>query len=222
VTLAIVVPAKSPRRAKHRLSSVLSEDERFDLAQAMARDVFRIVSAVSEYPSFVVSDDPSVLDEAKRFGIEPIEDRFQQGQSAAVQQGFSLAWDRGFTVGLTIPGDVPGVSAAELRDLATYRPEIEVLLVTDRDRIGTNGLRLVPPHAIALRFGEDSFNLHRDEAARTRKSFAVRDLAGLQNDLDRPEDIAAFLTLNRETETLTLLHQLKVADRLLAATQLQA
>lgn len=216
MSLAIVVPVKSPRRAKHRLEPVLSEDERFRLAAVMAHDVITTVSALDEYARFVVSDDPVVLEEARRFGLEPLLDEVRQGQSAAVQQGFSLAWDRGFTAALTIPGDVPGVTAAELRRLATYRPEIEVLLVTDREHIGTNGLRLVPPHAIALRFGEDSFTLHRAEAARANRSFDVLELAGLECDIDQPADVAAFLNLKRETQTLHLLQELKVGERVLA------
>ncbi len=222
MSLAIVVPVKSPQRAKHRLSSLLSEDERFQLANAMARDVFAAVAMLEEYPRFVVSDETRILEEARRHGLEPIEDTIRQGQSSAVQQGFDLAWERGYTAGLTIPGDVPGVSVDELRRFATHRPEIEVLLVTDRDRVGTNGLRVVPPDGITLRFGEDSFNLHRGEAERANKSFAVLQLPGLECDLDQPADVAAFLRLNRDTESLRLLQELKVADRILASAPRRA
>jgi 2-phospho-L-lactate guanylyltransferase len=218
VTLAIVVPIKSPVRAKHRLEPVLTEAERVRLATAMARDVLGVVAALADYGRFVISDDPEVLEAGRRLGLEPLPDRLSQGQSAAVQQGFTAAWERGFTAALAIPGDVPGVTTAELREVASYRPEIEVLLVPDRERIGTNGLRLVPPHAIALRFGEDSFNLHRAEAARANRSFAVLEIAGLEYDLDRPEDIAAFIKLGRETATLALLQELGVAERILATT----
>ena len=218
---AIVVPVKSPQRAKHRLQALLTESERVRLATTMAADVFRALAALDEYPRFVISDDSEVLEQARGFGLETLPDLIRQGQSAAVQQGFAVAWDRGFTAGLTIPGDVPAVTPAELRQLATYRPEIEVLLVSDRERIGTNGLRLIPPHAITLRFGEDSFNLHRAEAVRANRSFAVRDVPGLQIDLDQPEDIAAFMQLRRETATLELLEELKVSERVLVTTQTQ-
>ncbi|HEY9288851.1 MAG TPA: 2-phospho-L-lactate guanylyltransferase [Candidatus Dormibacteraeota bacterium] len=218
MTLAIVVPVKSPERAKHRLAPLLSESERFELASAMARDVFRALEPLTEYGRVVVSEDLAVLQEASRFGLEPLMDQVRQGQSAAVQQGFSLVWERGITVALTVPGDVPGVTTGELRDLATYRPEIEVLLATDRARIGTNGLRLVPPHAITLRFGEDSFRLHRDEASRAHRSFEEYAIDGLRYDLDRPDDVAAFLGLDRETETRSLLMKLKIGDRVPAGT----
>jgi 2-phospho-L-lactate guanylyltransferase len=146
--LAIVVPVKSPRRAKHRLEAVLNEAERERLALVMAREVFAAVAPLTSYGRFVVSDDPEILEEARRFGLEPQTDRVAQGQSAAVRQGFAAAWERGYTAALTIPGDVPAVTSEELTGMAEYRPEIEVLLAPDRERLGTNGLRLVPPHAI--------------------------------------------------------------------------
>jgi len=217
VKLAIVVPVKSPRRAKHRLEAVLTEPDRERLAATMARDVFHVVAGLWDYGRFVISDDPEVLEEGRRFGLDPLIDRVSQGQSAAVQQGFAAAWERGYTAALTIPGDVPGVTAIELEELCTYRPEIEVVLAPDRDRLGTNGLRLVPPHAITLRFGEDSYNLHRAEAVRAHRSFAVHVVAGLEHDLDRPEDIASFVQLGRDTATLRLLQEFKAAERLLAS-----
>jgi 2-phospho-L-lactate guanylyltransferase len=215
--LAIVVPIKSPRRAKNRLEAILSPDERALLAMTMARDVMGVISQLTEFGRFAVSDDPDVLAAAAAFGLEPLEDRRMQGQSAAVQQGFAAAWERGYTAALTIPGDVPAVTMTEVRALCIYRPELEVLLARDRDRVGTNGLRLIPPHAITLRFGEDSYALHRAEAVRANRSFGIQDSEGLGCDLDRPADVIAFQRLGGETETLRLLNQLQVFDRVAAA-----
>ena len=216
--LAIVVPVKSPSRAKYRLEAVLSEPDRARLALTMARDVFGAVSNLQGYGRFVISDDPAMLEEGRRFGLEPLTDRVSQGQSAAVQQGFVAAWERGYTAALTIPGDVPAVTTEELDVLGRYRPEIEVLLTPDREHTGTNGLRLVPPHAITLRFGEDSFNLHLAEARRANRSVEVKEVEGLRYDLDRPDDIVAFMQLDRQTATRELLTELEVAERVLAAT----
>lgn len=216
--LAIVIPVKSPSRAKYRLEAVLSEAERSRLALTAARDVFSAVSKLEGYGLFLISDDPAMLEEGRRFGLEPLTDRVSQGQSAAVQQGFAAAWDRGYTAALTIPGDVPAVTTEELDELCRFRPEIEVLLAPDREHTGTNGLRLVPPHAITLRFGEDSFNLHLAESRRSNRSVEVKDVEGLRYDLDRPDDIVAFLQLNRQTATRELLTELAVLERVLAAT----
>ncbi len=218
MSLAIVVPVKSPHRAKHRLESVLTEPERVRLAGVMARDVFAAVSMLHTNGRFVISDDAEILEEGRRFGLEPLTDAVAQGQSAAVRQGFEAAWERGFTSALTIPGDVPAVTADELAELIGYRPEIEVLLAPDRERLGTNGLRLAPPDAITLRFGEDSFSLHQAEARRANRSFAVKEIEGLRYDLDRPDDVVAFMHLPRDTATRRLLQELGVTERVLATT----
>jgi 2-phospho-L-lactate guanylyltransferase len=216
--LAIVVPVKAASRAKYRLEAILSEPDRSRLALTMASDVFAAVSKLHAYGRFVISEDPAMLEEGRRFGLEPLTDRVSQGQSAAVHQAFAAAWERGYTAALTIPGDVPAVTTEELDALGRYRPEIEVLLTPDREHTGTNGLRLVPPHAITLRFGEDSFNLHLAEARRANRSVEVKEVEGLRYDLDRPEDIVAFMQLDRQTATRELLTQLEVAERVLAAT----
>lgn len=216
-----MVPVKSYRRAKQRLEGVLTEDERTRLATAMTEDVLATVTQLREHGLFIVSDDEDVLDLGRRSGLRPIEDRARQGQSAAVRQGFDAAWERGFAAALTIPGDVPGVTPDELRELCESRPEVEVLLAPDREHQGTNGLRLIPPHAIALRFGEDSYRLHRAEAARAHRSFAVKELEGLACDLDRPEDVAAYMALGRETATLRLLRDFQVLDRISAGASVR-
>src|SRR2546421_2474268 len=95
MTLAIVVPVKSPRRAKHRLEPVLSEPEREQLAGVMAREVFAAVTTLTMYGRFVISDDPDMLEEGRRFGLEPLIDRIGQGQRAAVRHGVPAASERG-------------------------------------------------------------------------------------------------------------------------------
>src|SRR5260370_18445695 len=123
-----------------------------------------MVGRVQGIGHFAVSEDPDALGLATRYGIEPSEGRAVQGQSAAVRQGFDAAWDRGFSVAVSIPGDVPGGSLAHLQTLCTYRPGVEVVLVPDRDRLGTNGLRLGPPPALPPPFAVASPRLPLGDA----------------------------------------------------------
>jgi 2-phospho-L-lactate guanylyltransferase len=212
----ILIPIKSYQRAKQRLEALLTEEEREQLARTMAEDVLRAVSRLSDYTRLVISDDLEVLALAHSFGLEAIDDQLSQGQSAAVRQGFQAALERGFSSAVTIPGDVPGVSEDELRQFFEFRPEVEVLLAPDRDGYGTNGLRLSPPDAIGLRFGEDSLRLHRAEAALANRIFEIRATDGLACDLDRPADVSAFMKLGRQTGTLEFLKYLNVLDRVAA------
>src|SRR5437879_13894846 len=103
MTLAIVVPVKSPRRAKHRLETVLSEPERERLAGVMAREVFAAASGLTGYGRFVISDDPDILEVGRRCGLEPLLDRVGRGQRAAVRPGGAAARGQGLTAAGTIP-----------------------------------------------------------------------------------------------------------------------
>lgn len=212
--LAIVVPIKSYALAKQRLAPLLDETQRASLARVMAEDVLQTISQLHRYGRFVISDEPHALKLATRFGFLAIEDRTPQGQSAAVQQGFAAAEERGFHAALTIPGDVPGVDAGELEELCEYRPELEVVLVPDREGQGTNGLRLIPPLGIGLRFGEGSLDLHRAEAHQRHRSVAIRNVPSLAIDLDRPTDVEAFLRTAPDTGTLRLLQKFRVWNRI--------
>jgi 2-phospho-L-lactate/phosphoenolpyruvate guanylyltransferase len=214
VTLALIVPMKSPSRAKQRLDGILTEPERWRLARTMAVDVLEVVARVPGVRPFAVSDDPALRALAGRLGITAVIDRERAGQTAAVRQGFRAAAASGNEPLATIPGDVPAVTVAELVDLCQAQPDIDVLLAPDRDGIGTNGLRLRSPDAIALHFGDDSLRQHREEAVRAGLTFEVLPLERLACDLDRPEDLVAFLRLAPPTATLALLQELQVQDRL--------
>ncbi|HYM49917.1 MAG TPA: 2-phospho-L-lactate guanylyltransferase [Candidatus Limnocylindrales bacterium] len=216
MTAAIVVPIKAPWRAKQRLGDILTEAERRRLAHAMAADVLAVVSALQGVARYAVSDDPELQALARRAGLEVVIDREGAGQSAAVRQGFQAAAQAGAATLVTIPGDVPAVTGEDLRRLLEAHPEVDVLIAPDRDGVGTNGLRLRSPHAIPLHFGDDSLRQHREEAARAGLRFAVLPLERLACDLDRPEDLAAYLRLRPRTATLALLEALAIEERLAA------
>lgn len=214
MTATLVVPIKAPSRAKRRLDGILTDVERWRLARAMAADVLEVVAGLRDLRRLAVSDDPDLIALAGRFGIEAVVDQARAGQSAAVQLGFRAA--RGDSPLATIPGDVPAVTAEEIRALCEEQPEVDVLLAPDRDRLGTNGLRVRSADALALHFGDDSLRLHREEAERSGLRFGLLPLPRLACDLDRPEDLAAFLRLAPATASLALLEELQVSERLWA------
>jgi len=214
--LAIVVPVKAYADAKQRLEGVLTVEERADLAAAMAQDVLEVVAALRGCGRYVVSDEPRALDLARALGLTALEDRERMGQSAAVRQGLRVAVADGYDAALTVPADVPGIEAVELKELCEFPEEVDVVLVPDRERRGTNGLRLIPPDAIGLRFGDESLALHQAEAVRAQRTLAVVDLRSLACDLDRWDDLAAFMRCAPDTRTMRLLRDLRVADRLAA------
>lgn len=214
MTAALVVPIKAPSRAKRRLDGILTDVERWRLARTMACDVLEVVAGLRDLRRLAVSDDPDLIALAGRFGIEAVLDQARAGQSAAVQLGFRAAAARGDAPLATIPGDVPAVTADEIHELCEAQPEVDVLLAPDRDRLGTNGLRVRSADGLALHFGDDSLRLHREEAERSGLRVGLLALPRLACDLDRPRDLAAFLRLAPATATLALLEELQVSERL--------
>ena len=106
-----------------------------------------------------------------------------------------------------MPGDVPCVTADELRQLAEGVREGAPVLVPSRSGLGTNGVALAPPDAMALTFGEPSFARHLETARQRGLIPRVLTLPGLGLDVDAPEDLAAILAERTDTETQRLLER---------------
>src|SRR5262249_60989735 len=102
---------------------------------------------------------------------------------------------------LTGPGDVPCVTADELRQLANGVREGAPVFVPSRSGLGTNGVALAPPDAMALTFGEPSFARHLETARQRGLAPRVLALPGLGLDVAAPEDLTTLLAEPSATET---------------------
>ena len=192
------VPVKDLANAKQRLVPALGAAERRDLARAMLRDVLAALAAARLDRVWVVTRDAEVIRIAAGAGAEALTSLTEAENSshtAAVAFAQAEASRRGARVFLTIPGDVPCVTAAEIRELAAAARDGAPSLVPSRSGFGTNGVALVPPDAMPLTFGEPSFANHL-AAARLQDSAlgAHADLRALESP---GEQKAAFAQLKR-------------------------
>ena len=199
--IVAAVPIKDLSVAKQRLASVLTLAERDQLARAMLRDVLRALGAAGFDHVWVVTREPAVVEIARALNAEPLAEAENRGHSAAVALAQVEAMRQGARLFLTVPGDVPRVTADELRELASAAGDGAPAFVPSRSGLGTNGVALAPPDAMPLTFGEPSFARHL-EAARTRNlSPRVLALPGLGLDIDTPEDLTALVAETAPTET---------------------
>jgi 2-phospho-L-lactate/phosphoenolpyruvate guanylyltransferase len=215
-----VLPVKEFEGAKQRLSSALSPDERRLLARTMLEDVLDAVSAVREVAGvLVVTVDPAATALATRYGARVVTEGAREGHTGAVTAAARLLVREGQAAMMTIPGDVPRLSSAEIAaTLAAHRPAPAFTIVPAHDDLGSNMIVCSPPDVVPLRFGEDSFYPHLDAArARSIEPLIVRQ-PGIGMDIDHPIDLLAFLRMSPpvSTRTLTLLEQSGIAGRLLA------
>ena len=218
-----VVPVKELASAKQRLSSALSPDERRLLATSMLEDVLEAVSAVKELAGLlVVTVDPAATSLASRYGARVVTEGAREGHTGAVTAAARLLVLEGQGGMMTMPGDIPRLSPAEIATtLASHRAAPAFTIVPAHDDLGSNTIICSPPDAVPLRFGEDSFYPHLD-AARGRgiDPLIVRH-PGIGMDIDNPVDLVTFLKMPPQvrTRTLAFLEHSGVADRLMAARQ---
>ena len=218
-----VVPVKELASAKQRLSPCLTEEERRVLATIMLEDVLDALSAAPQLAGLlVVTVDPVAANIARRYGGRVVTEGAREGHTGAVRAGVRLLIGEGQAGMMTMPGDIPRASAAEIAaTLAAHRPAPAFTIVPAHDDLGSNTVLCSPPDAVPLRFGDDSFHPHLD-AARGRgiDPLIVRQ-TGIGLDIDHPADLVAFLRLSppMPTRTLAFLEQSGIADRLLAPDQ---
>jgi 2-phospho-L-lactate/phosphoenolpyruvate guanylyltransferase len=216
-----VVPVKEFEGAKQRLSSALTADERRTLAAIMLEDVLSALSSVPQLAGIaVVTVDPDASTLARRHGARILSEDARAGHTGAVTAAAQLLAREGQAGMMTMPGDIPRLSAAEVSaTLAVHRTAPAFTIVPAHDDLGSNTILCSPPDAVPLRFGDDSFFPHLDAARGCGIEPVIVRQPGIGMDIDHPADLATFLKMSPHlpTGTLAFLERSGIAGRLLAA-----
>jgi 2-phospho-L-lactate guanylyltransferase len=190
--ICVVVPIKAFESAKTRLSDRLDADQRACLAQASAERVLRAVADCDFVDlRLAVVDTDLAAKMARHHSFEVLQRPDLFGQSAAVSAGFSAAIKRGATNILTVSADVPLVRPKDIAEMLRPKPPV-LVMVSDREGLGTNAMRLDPATGMRLHFGPDSLAMHRREAAALELPVKVMDNPRVRLDIDTPDDIDAL------------------------------
>lgn len=209
------VPVKDLANAKERLIPILSPEERRGLACAMLEDVLNALCRAPIDRVLVITKDPQVMELARSFPVLILEEEANLGHTEAVLLAQHHAAASGADRFLTIPGDVPQVTAEEIAVLCRSAPSgPAALFVPSLNGLGTNGALLTPPEIMPLKFGEPSFTNHLTAAQARGIEPVVLSLAGLGLDIDGPEDLRALIERGETSRAGRLLKELGVAARL--------
>src|SRR5260370_6455214 len=112
----ILVPVKNLVDAKQGVSSVLSPEQRFALAQAMCEDVLKALACWPTRPAVaVVTSDSFARDLAARFNFEVVADD-NSGETSAIEMATAVCRGRGAESTLVVPADIPLIDIAELQE----------------------------------------------------------------------------------------------------------
>lgn len=211
----IIVPVKDLSKAKERLSSVLSQEDRTALAYAMLEDVLIAVQASKLADRrFIVTMDRRAIEIALSYGIEVIEETEQKGESHSVDYASRICMDKGAVSVLVIPGDAPLITSEDIDFVLEKEKEApSVILVPARDDFGTNAILRKPPDAIPSRFGDDSFRKHTDEAMERGIHIDTFRNSRIALDIDHPDDLTELLSQKADTKTFDILSGLNFIDK---------
>jgi 2-phospho-L-lactate guanylyltransferase len=148
----------------------------------------------------LVTIDPDSMALAQQYGAECCADGARDGHTGAVTAaGRRLAKARAAGM-LTLPGDIPLVTSAEIAHLLTaHRPVPSFTIAPSHDEMGSNAVLMSPPDAVPLRFGDDSFRPHLAAAEARGLAPTVLHLPGIGLDIDNPSDLAHFAGLGSRT-----------------------
>jgi len=204
-----VVPVKAVTGAKQRLGDAVPPQLRPRLALAMVEDVLAALAASPALAGIaVVTLDPQAAALAARYGARVLTDGAREGQTGAVAAAARLLAREGKHAMLTIPGDVPLVTADEVAAvIAAHARMPDFVIVPAHDERGSNAILCAPPEAVPLKFGDDSFWPHLDAARRVGLEPKVLKLPGIGLDIDNPADLAVFLKIPSRTRAHALLQE---------------
>lgn len=210
-----VMPLKDLDRAKQRLASVLDPAQRRELLVAMAQDVLEVLKSVTGLEDIlVVCHGREAQTLAERWGARVLREPGNRGQSAAIAAACHELERRSVKAMLTVPADVPLISAAEIHELMkAHGSTPAVTIVPAHDRRGTNCMVCSPPNVMDFHFGKDSFVRHVQEAESRGIKERVLNFAGLGLDIDEPADLWELVRRCRSGRTHEYLHASGIADR---------
>jgi 2-phospho-L-lactate guanylyltransferase len=212
--IAAAIPVRDFATAKQRLAGILRPEERAGLARAMLEDVLGAVCAAPVHAVYVVSGDPEVAAVAVRFPATVLHEASRRGHSEAVALAQAVAARAGADTFVTIPGDVPCMTADEIRAvLEATHGERTAVFVPSLTGYGTNAALLRPPDLMPLKFGEPSFDNHLLAARQRGLAPVVLRLPGIGLDIDAPEDLALLLERGPATRSARLLRGWRASQR---------
>lgn len=213
-----VLPAKDLVDAKTRLADALSPAERRLLFRTMYEDVLIALSETTSLSGIaVVTRDPEAGAVAESYGARLIAEPENQGQTAAIERAAATLKADGAKGMVTIPGDTPLISAAEIETvLAAHTATPAMTIVPAHDRRGSNCIAVSPPGLFPFSFGNDSFQPHLASARKLGLEPRILDLPRIALDIDTPDDLRLLIERGGNTRTHAYLESSGIATRLQA------
>lgn len=210
----IIVPLKYLQNSKFRLAELLSEEQRAELSVMMLRDVLDTLSGTDVVSGItIVSSERSLVSIASEYNAECLLTDSDEGYSEDAHKAILKVCETQTGSVAVIPADVPLLNEEDISELEA-RHQGGITLCPALNDGGTNALLFDAPLPIPLLFGPDSFRRYKDKAAELKLKVNIAKIAGLERDIDRPDDIAYLLRQSSNKKTVQYLKQLNLDCKL--------
>jgi len=198
----VLVPVKVLARSKQRLKPCLGK-KRQGLTLAMLQDVLQALLASREVERVaVVTADAAVRKLALESGALVVSEAGASGMCEAIGKGLEAVRQSGGRQVAIVHADIPLLTGAEvdrlLREYHRQRRAADAGLVAAapaHDRNGTNLLVFDSGRPFPLKYGPDSFRLHREAAQAAGRRFITLESAALALDIDDEQDLEHFVAV---------------------------
>jgi len=210
-----VVPVKRFVLAKRRLTPALGAAERAHLARVMFEDVLDALSRANKHLAgvAVVTVDPDAARLAEQHNAIVVSDEGCDDINLAIRLGVEAIVKRDAGAVLVVPSDLPHLSPEAVADaVAAIDMPSSLAAVQATQDGGTNLLACRPAAAVPLCFGPDSFKKHCRSAGTDGMNVCALPAGDLGLDIDRPEDLASFVSLRPSTRTHSYLATLRALE----------
>jgi 2-phospho-L-lactate guanylyltransferase len=198
-----LLPLKEFAHAKQRLAGVLTPEERRDLFAAMVEDVLSVLHGHPDIENtLIISEDEHAFALARNYGAVCLSESnlSVRGLNEAVQAGVDQLAHAGIDEVMVIHGDLPLISAADIRHLVLSHQQLSqasvhkaatpaLTIAPDEHRQGTNCLLCTPASSMTFCYGANSFTAHAVKASHVDMPLQVVSLPGVACDIDTPDDL---------------------------------
>lgn len=190
-----IIPVKPLKRAKSRLATVLSPEQRYAFACMMLTNVLNVVTQAPEINGvLVVSRDTKALAVAREAGAKTLQESKPASLNPALTRATEVVRAWGAKAALILPADLPFVTQEDISNIIEKgEREASIVIATDRSEDGTNALFMRPVGLIHYEYGSGSYQKHVEAA----KSNPIIHLEFYQSknlllDIDLPEDLDEY------------------------------
>lgn len=191
MTLWAIVPIRSLRKGKSKLSSILTNEEIANLNRYLLEHTINTLNQIPKIEQvLVISHDAAALSLAREFGARTILEHNSSGLNVTLARATLVAKTYVTRGVLILPMDLPLLTPEDIMAMLDRVKEPPVVVVApDKERKGTNALLVCPAGLIDYQYGPNSFQKHCELARKAGAQLEICELPSLSLDLDDPDDL---------------------------------